>query len=90
MNALTTALEKMITGMDNDRQSVIQSRKAQMKSFKTMKVVFLKMDGTLRSGEFEIAESTRETETTITLREIESRQFRMIRLDRVISWFPLS
>ena len=89
MNALTTALEKMITGMDNGRQSVIQARKEQMKSFKTMKVVFLKMDGTLRSGEFEIAESTRETEMTITLREIESQQFRMIRLDRVISWFPL-
>jgi hypothetical protein len=65
----------------------VNETKAMMIAVKTITATFVKADGSIRAGIFEVVDDPRDqSRNTLTLIDTSNGEFRRMRVDRVLSW----
>ncbi len=90
MNAQARIAHKILAGarpIGSEALPEVNETKAMMIAVKLITATFVKADGSIRAGIFEVVDDPRDqSRNTLTLIDTSNGEFRRMRVDRVLSW----
>ena len=90
MNAQARIAHKILAGarpIGSEALPEVNETKAMMIAVKLITATFVKADGSIRAGIFEVVDDPRDqNRNTLTLIDASNGEFRRMRVDRILSW----
>ena len=94
MNAQTRITQKILAAAKpagSEALPQINEAKAMMIAVKLITATFVKADGSIRAGIFNVVDDPRDqNRNTVTMIDTANGEFRRMRVDRILSWKPMT
>ena len=94
MNAQARITQKILAGaqpVGSEARPEVTETKAMMLAAKLITATFIKSDGSIRAGIFNVVDDPRDqNRNTVTMIDTANGEFRRMRVDRILSWKPMT
>ena len=93
MNAQSRITQKILAAAKpagSEALPEVNETKAMMIAVKLITATFIKADGSIRAGIFNVVDDPRDqSRNTVTMIDTANGEFRRMRVDRILSWKPM-